>query len=70
MQQIKIKISKNDYGYLNKHIKNLDKELGKGLTEFLLLLDNAISESLDNSNNPTEKTILLEKIYDNIYNAN
>ena len=72
MQQNKVNIREEDYNILKNYIPNIDEELKKGITEFLFLVDNIMSDTLDRENNymPTKDTLVLERIYDTLYQEN
>ena len=61
-----IKLKKEQKEILNKY--NIDYNVDT-LNELLINIDFVMDDYLDNDNNPTEDFKILEKLYDEIYDA-
>ncbi len=69
MQSTAFRITKEQIEKLRPYLPNID-ELVLDYEEFQTKLDDAIIDELDANYNDTETSIMLQKIYDEIYDQN
>ena len=69
MQSTAFRITKEQIEKLRSYLPNID-ELVLDYEEFQTKLDDAIIDELDENYNDTETSIMLQKIYDEIYDQN
>ena len=69
MQSTAFRITKDQIEKLRPYLPNID-ELVLDYEEFQTKLDDAIIDELDENYNDTETSIMLQKIYDEIYDQN
>lgn len=66
-----IKITEEQKKKLNNHIDNLDLLIkNDDLDKLLLTIDDAIINHIDDDDEPDETGIMIQRIYDEIYEAN
>ena len=66
-----IEITEKQKKELNKHIDNLDILIESDNLDLLLIaIDNEIINHIDDDDEPDEIGIIIQKIYDEIYEAN
>ena len=69
MQSAAFRITKEQIEKLRPYLPNID-ELVLDYEEFQTKLDDAIIDELDANYNDTETSIMLQRIYDEIYDQN
>lgn len=69
MQSTAFRITKEQIEKLRPYLPNID-ELVLDYEEFQTKLDDAIIDELDANYNDTETSIMLQRIYDEIYDQN
>ena len=69
MQSTAFRITKEQIEKLRPYLPNID-ELVLDYEEFQTKLDDAIIDELDEKYNDTDTSIMLQKIYDEIYDQN
>ncbi len=69
MQSTAFRITKEQIEKLRPYLPNID-ELVLDYEEFQTKLDDAIIDELDENYNDTDTSIMLQKIYDEIYDQN
>lgn len=69
MQSTAFRITKEQIEMLRPYLPNID-ELVLDYEEFQTKLDDAIIDELDENYNDTDTSIMLQKIYDEIYDQN
>ena len=69
MQSTAFRITKEQIEKLRPYLPNID-ELVLDYEEFQTKLDDAIIDELDENYDDTETSIMLQKIYDEIYDQN
>lgn len=66
-----INITDEQMKRLKKEIPNIDEIIkSDDVNDLLLTIDDAILDNLDEDDEPTEKGIELQRIYDQIFNQN
>ena len=64
-----MKMSEETRKYIRENLPDVDLETIE-INDLLLMLDDMMCDSLDENYAPTEKTLVIERVYDEIYCCN